>query len=110
MLHRLRPSFLPISCPSLPISCPSRQRCGNGCGQGIDAPAGEWFIRAQGLCRHRSEHGKRRWLTRTVHGDRADAFRELKAFAARANVAPAVGARTTMGELLDLWFARCCTG
>src|SRR5271155_4277706 len=50
--------------------------------------------------------GKRRWLTRTVHGDRADACRELKAFAAHANVAPAVGARTTMGELLDLWFTR----
>jgi hypothetical protein len=28
--------------------------------------------------------GRRRWLTRTVHGDRADACRELKAFAAHA--------------------------
>jgi integrase len=49
--------------------------------------------------------GRLRWLTRTVHGDRTDARRELKAFAAHANVAPAVGARTTIGELLDLWFA-----
>ena len=50
--------------------------------------------------------GKRRWLTRTIHGDRADPCRELKAFAAHANVAPAFGARTTVGELLVLWCAR----
>jgi hypothetical protein len=53
--------------------------------------------------------GKRRWLTRTVQGDRTDAL-ELKALAARANLAPAVGARTTMAELFDLWFARGKSG
>ena len=50
--------------------------------------------------------GRRRWLTRTVRGNRSDALRELKALAAHANVAPAVGAHTTVGALLDQWFAR----
>jgi integrase len=53
---------------------------------------------------------KRRWVTRTVHGGRADALRELKVLATHANLAPAVGARMTVGELLDLWFARGRTG
>ena len=47
---------------------------------------------------------RRRWVTRTVHGSRADALRELKALATHANLAPAVGARMTVGDLLDLWF------
>ena len=50
--------------------------------------------------------GKRRWLTRTVRGDRSAALRELKALAAHANIAPAVGAHTTVAALLDQWFAR----
>jgi hypothetical protein len=41
-----------------------------------------------------------------VRGDRADAERELKALAAYANIAPAVGAHTTVTALLDQWFAR----
>jgi hypothetical protein len=53
---------------------------------------------------------RRRWITRTVRGSRADALHELKALAAHANIAPAVGARTTVAELLDLWFARGRTG
>jgi integrase len=50
--------------------------------------------------------GRRRWLTRTVRGDRSAAMRELKALAAHANIAPAVGAHTTVAALLDQWFAR----
>ena len=50
--------------------------------------------------------GRRRWLTRTVRGDRSVALRELKALAAHANIAPAVGAHTTVAALLDQWFAR----
>jgi len=50
--------------------------------------------------------GKRRWLTRTVRGNRSDAVRELKALSAHANIAPAVGAHTTIAALLDQWFAR----
>jgi integrase len=50
--------------------------------------------------------GKRRWLTRTVRRDRLDATRELKALAAYANIASAVGAHTTVAALLDQWFAR----
>jgi integrase len=33
-------------------------------------------------------------------------MRELKALAAHANIAPAVGAHTTVAALLDQWFAR----
>ena len=51
------------------------------------------------------ETGRRRWLTRTVRGSRTHAQRELVSFAALANVALVVGARTTTGELLERWFA-----
>ena len=47
--------------------------------------------------------GKRRWLTRTVRGDRSAAMRELEALAAHANIAPAVGAHATVATLLDQW-------
>ncbi len=53
--------------------------------------------------------GRRRWVTRTVRGTRADALCELRALVAHANIAPAVGAHTTVGELLDLWSARART-
>jgi len=49
--------------------------------------------------------GQRRQLTRTVQGSRTQAQRELRSLAAFANVGPSVGARTTLGELLDRWFA-----
>jgi integrase len=50
--------------------------------------------------------GKRRWVTRTVRGSRADALRELKALAAHANIVPAVGARTTVAEpTANLWLS-----
>ncbi|MPZ69755.1 MAG: hypothetical protein GEU71_09520 [Actinobacteria bacterium] len=51
------------------------------------------------------ETGQRRQLTRTVRGSRTQAQRELRALAAFANVGPAVGARTTLAELLERWFA-----
>ena len=41
-----------------------------------------------------------------MRGDRSDALRELKALAAHANIAPAVGAHTTVAALLDQWVAR----
>ena len=47
--------------------------------------------------------GRRRWLTRTVRGDRLAALRELNALAAHANIAPTVGAHTTVAEILDQW-------
>lgn len=49
--------------------------------------------------------GQRRQLSRTVRGSRTQAQRELRALAGFANVGPSVGARTTLGELLDRWFA-----
>ena len=53
--------------------------------------------------------GRRRWVTRTVRGTRGEAQRQLGELSAHANIAPAVGARTTVGELLDQWFARGST-
>jgi len=50
--------------------------------------------------------GRRRWLTRTVRGDRSVALRQLKALAAYAIIAPAVGAHTIVAALLDQCFAR----
>jgi integrase len=49
--------------------------------------------------------GRRRYATRTVRGSRTQAQRELVELAAVANVAPIVGARTTIAELLERWFA-----
>lgn len=49
--------------------------------------------------------GRRRYATRTVRGSRTRAQRELGDLVAVANVAPAVGARTTVAELLERWFA-----
>ncbi|MGH2788821.1 MAG: tyrosine-type recombinase/integrase [Actinomycetota bacterium] len=49
--------------------------------------------------------GQRRQLTRTVQGSRTQAQRELRSLAAFANVGPSAGTRTTLGELLDRWFA-----
>lgn len=49
--------------------------------------------------------GRRRYATRTVRGSRTQAQRELLELVAVANVAPAVGARTTVAELLERWFA-----
>jgi integrase len=51
------------------------------------------------------ETGRRRQLTRTVRGSKTQAQRELRDLAALANIGPRVGARTTLGELLDRWFA-----
>lgn len=48
--------------------------------------------------------GRRRWATRTVRGSRTEAQRELVDLARVANVAPVVGARTTMTELLERWY------
>ena len=56
--------------------------------------------------RHRPPHrplGDRR-------GNRADAERELAAMVAAAEAARAVGVRSTVGELLEAWFAVAATG
>ncbi|MDP9233038.1 MAG: hypothetical protein M3P01_00605 [Actinomycetota bacterium] len=44
--------------------------------------------------------GQRRQVTRTVQGSRTQAQRELRSLVALANVAPTVGARTTLAEPL----------
>ena len=103
------------SCPSLPISCPSRMRPWVRGRQGTHVK-GSIRQRGSGSFELRvyvgtdPDTGKRRWITRTVRGTRADAQRELRVLAAHANVAPAVGAHTTVAELLDQWFARGRTG
>ena len=48
--------------------------------------------------------GRKRYATRTVRGSRTEAQRELLIFAAVANVAPIVGARSTVADLLERWF------
>ena len=49
--------------------------------------------------------GRRRWVPKTVRGSCTYTQRELRAFAQVANVAPIVGARTTMAELFERWFS-----
>ena len=69
----------------------------------MDAAKGSIRQRGSGSCELRvyggtdPSSGRRRWLTRTVRGDRSDARRELTASAMSANVAPAVVAHTTVG-------------
>ncbi len=48
---------------------------------------------------------RRRYLSKTVRGNRAEAKRELAAMVEHAGTAPAIGSRTTMAELLERWFA-----
>ena len=93
-------------CPSPPITCPSRDKAGADAAKGSirQGGTGSFELRVYGGTDPSS--GKRRWLTRTVRGDRSDALLELKALAAHANIAPAVGAHTTVAALLDQWFAR----
>jgi integrase len=49
--------------------------------------------------------GQQRYATRTIRGSRTEAQRELADLVAVASVAPVVGARTTLAELLERWFA-----
>jgi integrase len=53
---------------------------------------------------------RRRYRSMTVRGSRADAERELAAMVAAAQAARAVGVRSTVGELLEAWFAVASTG
>jgi Phage integrase, N-terminal SAM-like domain len=114
-LHNLSSSWADVNslaglvhcfCPSPPITCPSRNRAG-----AMDAAKGSIRQRGSGSFELRvyrgtdPSSGRRRWLTRTVRGDRSAALRELKALAVHANIAPAVGAHTTVAALLDQWFA-----
>ena len=46
----------------------------------------------------------------TVRGNRADAERELAAMVAAAHAERAVGVRSSVGELLEAWFAVASTG
>ncbi len=49
--------------------------------------------------------GRRRYRSKTVRGNRAEAERELVAFAERVGRDRTVGSRATVGELLERWFA-----
>ena len=51
------------------------------------------------------ETGRRRYQTKTVRGNRADAERELAALVARVAAIRATGSASSMGELLEAWFA-----
>ena len=54
--------------------------------------------------------GKRCYRSKTVRGNRAEAERELAAMVDAAGRGPGVAARTTVGELLERWFAIAETG
>ena len=65
--------------------------------------AGSWELRVYvGLD---PDTGRRRYRTKTVRGNRADAERELVDFVDRVGHGRNIGGRVTMGELLDRWFA-----
>ena len=49
--------------------------------------------------------GKRCYRSKTVRGNRAEAERELAAMVEVVGRGPGVAARTTVGELLERWFA-----
>ena len=65
--------------------------------------ANSWELRVYGGTD--PDSGRRRWMTRTVRGSRTEAQSELVALARTANVAPVVGVRTTVTELLERWYA-----
>ena len=54
--------------------------------------------------------GKRCYRSKTVRGNRAEAERELAAMVDAVGRGPGVAARTTVGELLERWFAIAETG
>jgi hypothetical protein len=54
--------------------------------------------------------GRRLDRTATVRGNRSDAERELAAMVASVDAVRAVGVRSTVGELLEAWFAIAATG
>ncbi len=54
--------------------------------------------------------GKRCYRSKTVRGNRAEAERELAVMVDAVGRGPGVAARTTMGELLERWFAIAETG
>lgn len=54
--------------------------------------------------------GRRRYRSKTVRGNRAEAERELAAMVDIAGRGPTIGARTTVGELLERWYAVASSG
>jgi hypothetical protein len=65
--------------------------------------AGSWELRVYvGLD---PDTGRRRYRTKTVRGNGADAERELVDFVDRVGQSRSVGGRVMVGELLDRWFA-----
>ena len=52
-----------------------------------------------------TDTGRRRYRSKTVRGNRAEAERELVAFVERVGRDRSVGGRATVEELLERWFA-----
>lgn len=91
----------------LPIT--SHQQWGRSAdGRGVSGSirqrsAGSWELRVYvGLD---PDSGRRRYGTKTVRGNRAEAERELVDFVDRVGHGRGAGGRVTVGELLDRWFA-----
>ena len=70
--------------------------------------AGSWELRAYvGVD---PETGRRIDRSITVRGNRSDSERELAEMVARVRCVRAVGARSTMSELFEAWFATAVDG
>ena len=54
--------------------------------------------------------GRRCYRSKTVRGNHAEAERELATMVDIAGRGPTLGARTTVGELLERWYAVACSG
>jgi hypothetical protein len=104
----------PRTCPSVLATCPSRAPkpalkvvFGQPMAMGVTGSIRQRGVNSWELRVYRGTDpttGRRRWATRTVRGSRTEAQQELVDLARVANVAPVVGARTTMTELLERWY------
>ena len=91
--------------------CPSRHRilpitratgCRGGYRQRFKSASGGGILEMRFYVGTDPDTGRRRWVTRTFDGSRADALRELKLLAAHANIVAAVGARASTVIVADL--------
>ena len=74
----------------------------------VRARSGAWEIRAYAGVDVRT--GKRRYVTRTVHGSKANAERALKALVVEVESGRQPRTGATVGELLEAWFAVASPG
>ncbi len=99
---------MPIKLPITRTAPLAARRCG-----GVEAGGVEGSIRQRGVASWElrvyagidPETGRRRYRTATVRGNRADAERGLAILIAEVRANRAIGATSTLSELLEAWFA-----